>query len=73
MVIIKTPEQIEGIKKSCRLLVEVMKEIGQKVKPGVTTRDLNMLAESLIDDAGGRPAFKGYRGAAGVGAFPSAL
>lgn len=73
MVIIKTPEQIEGIKKSCRLLAKVMKEVGQSVKPGASTRDLNMLAEKIIEQAGGRPAFKGYRGAAGVGAFPTAL
>ena len=34
MAIIKTPEQIEGIRKSCHLLAEVMQELIKAVKPG---------------------------------------
>lgn len=73
MVIIKTKEQIDGIRKSCQLLARVMKELGGFVKPGISTKELNDVAERLIAEGGGKPAFKGYQSAAGVGAFPSAL
>lgn len=73
MVIIKTPEQIEGIRKSCRLLSQVMDALKLEVKPGVSTKHLNAVAEKLIFEAGGKPAFKGYRAVPGGTAFPSTL
>lgn len=41
--------------------------LGREVRPGVTTAELDRLAESFIRDHGGRPAFKGYRG------FPASI
>jgi methionyl aminopeptidase len=73
MVIVKNPEQIEGIRKSCRLLAQVMDHLTRAVRPGVSTRELNALAEKLIADGGGQPAFKGYRSTPSVVPFPSAL
>jgi len=73
MVIIKTREQIDGIRKSCHLLAQVMEALKPLVRPGVSTRELNAAAERLISAAGGKPAFKGYRaGPSGV-PFPTAL
>jgi len=54
MVIVKTPEQIEGIRKSCRLLASVMEQLVRMVKPGITTGDLDREAERLA--VPGRPA-----------------
>ncbi len=73
MVIIKTPEQIEGIRKSCRLLAQIMEQVKQAVKPGITTRELNVLTEKLMAEAGAKPAFKGYRPVPGVLPFASAI
>jgi methionyl aminopeptidase len=73
MVIIKTPEQVDGIRRSCRLLARIMNEVKAAVKPGVTTRELNVLTERLIAEAGAKPAFKGYQPAPGMRPFPSAV
>jgi len=50
------------MKTSNRLVVEVLDEITKKIKAGVTTIELDRLAESVILKRGGTPAFKGYRG-----------
>lgn len=73
MVIIKNKEQIEGIRKSCKALAKVMQEVTAAVKPGISPKELNRLAEDLIAKTGGKPAFKGYPSHTGAPAFPSAL
>jgi len=73
MTIIKTPEQVEGIRNSCQLLARIMKELRQRVKAGVTTRELNTFVEKRIQAEGATPAFKGYRAIPGGTAFPTAL
>jgi methionyl aminopeptidase len=45
-----------------QLVAEVLAELAADVAPGVTTADLDRLAERLVRDAGAEPAFKGYRG-----------
>ena len=62
MIILKTPEQIEGIRESCRIVAFVLSEIEKLVKPGVTTAGLNTISEHLTREQGGVPGFKGYRG-----------
>lgn len=73
MVIVKTKEQIEGIKKSCRLLAQVMRQIQTMVGPGMTTGEIDRVAEELIRAGGGKPAFKGYRSMPGGIPFPSSV
>lgn len=60
MVIIKTEQEIKGIKKSCQLTSEALKYMIEKVKPGIKTKDLDWIAESYITKRGGKPSFKGY-------------
>jgi len=48
--------------RACRIVAEVMNDLADAVKPGVTTRELERIAEDGIQRRGGRPAFKGYRG-----------
>ncbi len=45
-----------------RLVAEVLRELREAVTPGITTGDLDALAEQRIREAGGQPAFKGYHG-----------
>ncbi len=62
MIRIKNQRQLEGIRKSCRLLADVFNEIEQHVAPGVSTAELDKIAENSIRKAGGEPAFLGYMG-----------
>ncbi|MCX5832875.1 MAG: type I methionyl aminopeptidase [Deltaproteobacteria bacterium] len=62
MVILKQPEEIEKIRASNRVVAEVLKELKKAVIPGITTRELDRLAESLSVSKKVRPAFKGYKG-----------
>ncbi len=61
MVIIKTPEEIEKIRKSGEILARVLRELKGFIRAGITTWAINKKAEEMIRKLGGRPAFKGYR------------
>lgn len=67
MISIKTPEEIKTMAEGGKMLSEIMKELEKKVQPGITTRELNRVAETLIFKSGGKPSFKGYEG------YPAAL
>ena len=60
MVSIKTLEEIQIMAEGGKILAGIMKELEKKVKPGITTEDLNRLAENLILKSGGKCSFKGY-------------
>lgn len=57
---IKTEEEIAIIRESCKRLAHILQQIKAAVKPGVTTRDLDMLAERLMREGGDEPAFLNY-------------
>ena len=59
-VILKSPGEIEAMKAAGQLSAEVLRKIGELVKPGVTTLELDEFAETYIREHGGIPAFKGY-------------
>ncbi len=67
MVVIKTKEEIEIIRESGDVLGRAHGEVAKRVKPGVTTLELDRIAEEYIRDNGGIPSFKGY------GGFPGTL
>jgi methionyl aminopeptidase len=67
MIIIKSPREIEQLKKSNAIVAEVFEKLKRMVVPGVATKELDRVAEEYILLKGGRPAFKGYRG------FPATL
>jgi len=62
MVILKQPDEIDKSRASNRIVAEVLNVLREKVKPGVTTRELDKIAEGVTEKRGARPAFKGYRG-----------
>jgi methionyl aminopeptidase len=67
MVIIKSPREIEQLKRSSAMVAEVFEKLKGMIVPGITTQELDQAAEEYILSKGGRPAFKGYRG------FPATL
>ena len=62
MIIKKNPEQIERMAAAGAILVKTMNLLAGKIRPGVTTADLDQAAEKFIRSQGATPAFKGYRG-----------
>ena len=60
MISIKTPEEIKIMAEGGKILAGIMKELEKKVKSGITTEDLNRLAESLILKSEGKCSFKDY-------------
>ncbi len=62
MIIKKTPGEIERMAASGAILVKTMNLLAGKIRPGVTTHDLDEAAEKFIRSQGAEPAFKGYRG-----------
>jgi len=60
MVTIKTEDEIELMRESSRIVAEVLKLLESSIVPGVTTEELDRLAEEYIRSRGGEPAFKGY-------------
>ena len=59
MIRLKNEKQIEGIRKSCRMLSAMYRELIPLVKPGVETIELDRWVQNWIKKAGGRPAFLG--------------
>lgn len=57
---LKTSRDIEAMRASSRIVAEVLSLIGERIRPGVATRDLDEIAEEYIRVQGGEPAFKGY-------------
>lgn len=55
-------DPIEGIRAAAQVVARALREMGRAVRPGLTTAELDRLAETVIRDCGARPAFKGYRG-----------
>lgn len=62
MIVCKSPAELERMKAANQLVAEVLAALREAVRPGVTTGDLDALAESQIRAGGGEPAFKGYHG-----------
>jgi methionyl aminopeptidase len=67
MIILKSKSEIEKLAVACHIVAEVLELVVRAVRPGVTTLELDALAERNIRARGALPAFKGYRG------FPNTL
>jgi methionyl aminopeptidase len=64
---IKSPQEIEIMRQSGKIVATVLKEISELVAPGMTTADLDAIAEKRIREMGATPSFKGYYG------FPASI
>jgi methionyl aminopeptidase len=74
VIIKKTPEEIDRTAAAGAILVKTLNLLAGKVRPGVTTRELDEAAERFIRSQGAEPAFKGYRGFPGsICASPNSM
>ena len=62
MTVLKTPGEIELMDEANRIVLRVIEGVGERIAPGVTSRELDRWAEQTIRTAGGVPAFLHYRG-----------
>ncbi len=62
MIILKTGRELEIMKEACRISAGALKLVGEAIEPGITTGELDRLAEEYILKQGGKPNFKGYGG-----------
>lgn len=62
MINLKGKEEIKAIERSCRVVAEVLRRINKKIRPGISTKDLDSMAERWIRDMNAEPAFKNYQG-----------
>jgi methionyl aminopeptidase len=67
MIIRKSEQEIEAMARAGRVVAETLALIGENLRPGVTTKELDEIAEEHIRSQGGAPTFKGYHG------FPASI
>jgi methionyl aminopeptidase len=74
MIVKKSPEEVEKMAAAGEILVRTLSLLESKVRPGVTTGELDEAAEKFIRSQGATPAFKGYRGFPGsICASPNSM
>lgn len=66
MIYLKTPQEMEQMRKACDLVSRTLGEMARWISPGVTTHRLDTIAREFILDNGGRPACLGYQGFPGT-------
>ncbi|MBL0160999.1 MAG: type I methionyl aminopeptidase [Bryobacterales bacterium] len=73
MIIRKSPAELEKMRRAGLLVHEILQQMTKMVAEGVSTLDLEVVAEKMIKDAGAKPAFKGYYVPAAGGKYPFVL
>ncbi|MGB2584493.1 MAG: type I methionyl aminopeptidase [Dehalococcoidia bacterium] len=66
-IILKSPREITQMRGAGRVVAAVLEEVGKKVRPGITTAELDDIAVSEVKKRGAEASFKGYRG------FPASI
>lgn len=72
MILIKSKKEIDLIRESCQIVAETLQLVKRAVRPGVTTLELDKIAEDYVRSNDGIPAFKGYS-QAGSFSFPGTI
>jgi methionyl aminopeptidase len=67
MIVRKSHDEIETMARAGRVVVDTLALLGERIRPGITTKDLDEAAEEYIRAQGGVPTFKGYHG------FPASI
>jgi len=62
LITLKSTQEIEILRESNRIVAQILASLRDFIRPGVTTKELNRLAERLTRQKGATPAFKGYNG-----------
>ena len=71
MIMLKSPDEIERMRRASGIVAEILAEVAAHVRPGVSTAELDALAEELTRKHGSKPAFKGY--VVGGRSFPATI
>ena len=66
MIPIKSEQEITIMREGGKILAQILADVIKRVKPGVSTQELNDFAHELMQDAGVEPVFLGYHGYTGV-------
>lgn len=61
-IIIKSPRELEGIRRAGKILARTLDEVAAEIAPGRTTGEIDAMIEDFIRSHGSQPTFKGYRG-----------
>lgn len=72
-IYIKTKEEIEILREGGKRLAKIMQEVIKKVKPGISTQELNDYALKLIREAGDKPSFLNYKSRPSDKPYPASL
>ena len=72
MIYLKTDEEVELLREANLLIGRTLAELAKIIKPGVTTKQLDKVAEEFIRDNGAEPTFKGFPNPYG-GPFPASI
>lgn len=70
---VRNQKEIEILSEGGGKLAAVLNELKKEIRPGLTTKELDKLAEKLILEAGGEPSFKGYGANGAKNPFPASL
>ncbi|HRK02530.1 MAG TPA: type I methionyl aminopeptidase [Oligoflexia bacterium] len=62
MIHLKSPQEIEIMRRAGRATANILREMAKNVRPGITTGELDQIAEKMCKELGVKPAFKGYKG-----------
>jgi methionyl aminopeptidase len=73
MVTIKRPEEVARMRHAGTILADVLRVLEGELRPGVTTGELDAIAERMIRDAGATPSFLGYGGSRQTIPFPGSI
>ena len=73
MIILKSAEEIRRMREAGRIIARVLQAIGEAARPGVTTAELDFLAEKILEQHNARPVFKGYTFGNGMPPFPATI
>lgn len=66
MIVIKSKREIELMREPCKVTAELLHDLADYIKPGVSTKDISDFAEKRITSYGMKPTFKGYNGFPGA-------
>lgn len=62
MIILKHPDEVENLYRANQVVAHLLEMLQEEIEPGITTAELDRIAEEFILKQKARPAFKGYRG-----------
>ena len=62
MIVLKTSRELSFMREACAISAEALKAVGEAVRPGVSTLELDRIAREFIEKAGATPNFLGYQG-----------